>query len=57
MVYFYPVRVGQDLHCFDKAIDRLVWGLHPENRHKQILFLSPEEYKYAVWEEIQKEEC
>lgn len=49
MVYYFPVQAGAELVCFPSAIDRLVWKLHPENRHKQIIFLSPEEYKYAVW--------
>lgn len=49
MVYYFPVKTGAELVCFPSAIDRLVWKLHPENRHKQIIFLSPEEYKYAVW--------
>lgn len=49
MAHYFPVQVDDNLECFYSAIDRLVWKLHPENRHKQIIFLSPEEYKYAVW--------
>lgn len=52
----FPVYVNKrELLCFDTCIDRLVWTLHPTNRDRSLEFLSPEEYKYALWAASQEE--
>ncbi len=51
----FPLQADGNLECFSSAIDRIVWGLHPENRTKVIVHLSPEEYKFALWRESMRE--